>query len=75
MDTDSTNTNLRRGKMVTLEKNTHSDKLSLSGLSTDTKPTQTFQGQKIVNGSSFLEIDTQNVFFYDEQNHQWPDPS
>lgn len=61
--------------MVTVDKNTQSDKLSLSGLSTDTKPTQTFNGLKITNGSSFMEIDTQNVYFYDEENHIWPEPS
>ena len=61
--------------MVTLEMNTHSDKLSLCGLSTDTKPTNTFQGKKIVNGSTFLEVDTQNVYFYDEENGTWPEPS
>lgn len=61
--------------MVTVDKNTQSDKLSLSGLSTDTKPTQTFEGLKIINGSSFMEVDTQNVYFYDEENHTWPDPS
>lgn len=61
--------------MVTLEMNTHSDKLSLCGLSTDTKPTNTFQGKKIVNGSTFLEVDTQNVFFYDEEHNTWPEPS
>ena len=61
--------------MITLEMNSHSDKMSLCGLSTDTKPTETFQGKKIVNGSSFLEIDTQNMFFYDEENKEWPDPT
>ena len=61
--------------MITVEMNTHSNKMSLCGLSTDTKPTETFQGLKIVNGSSFMEIDTQNVFFYDEENATWPDPA
>lgn len=43
----------------------------LRGLSSDTKPTGTFQGNKIGNGSSFLEIDTQNVVFYDEASETW----
>lgn len=36
-------------------------KVELSGLSTDTKPTGTFAGKPIANGSSFFEMDTQNV--------------
>ena len=43
----------------------------LRGLSSDTKPTGTFQGNKIGHGSSFLEIDTQNVVFYDEASETW----
>lgn len=38
----------------------------LKGLSTDKKPIQ-----DIPNGSSFYEIDTGNVFMFDEQNKQW----
>ena len=45
--------------------------MSLKGLSTDTKPTDTFNGQKIANGSSFFEIDTQDVKFYDAENDVW----
>lgn len=41
--------------------------LELSGLSTDTKPT----GEKIPNGSSFLEMDTGTVYFWDKENSQW----
>ena len=46
-------------------------KLSLTGLSTDTKPIGNFNGIKLDNGSSFMELDTQNVFFYDEENETW----
>ena len=46
-------------------------KMSLEGKSTDTKPTVTFEGQKIANGSSFFEIDTQNVMFYDADIEDW----
>jgi hypothetical protein len=46
-------------------------KFELSGLSTDTKPTGTFAGKTIANGSSFFEMDTQNVKFYDAENDVW----
>lgn len=39
----------------------------LVGLSTDEKPTD----EKIVNGSTFYEMDTKSAFIYDEQNHIW----
>lgn len=38
----------------------------LRGLSTDTKPTE-----GVPNGSSFLEMDTGDVYMFDEQNHEW----
>ena len=60
--------------MVTLTKNTQENTFSLKGLSTDTKPTETFQGLEIPNGSSFFEIDTQNMVFYDAENKTWPTP-
>ena len=43
----------------------------LRGMSSDTKPTGTFQGVKIGNSSTFLEIDTQNIVFYDEDSETW----
>lgn len=46
-------------------------KVELSGLSTDAKPTGTFAGKAIANGSSFFEMDTQNVKFYDAENDVW----
>ena len=46
-------------------------KFELSGLSTDTKPTVIFDGKKIANGSSFFEMDTQNVKFYDADSDTW----
>ena len=46
-------------------------KFELSGLSTDAKPTGTFAGKTIANGSSFFEMDTQNVKFYDAENDVW----
>lgn len=40
--------------------------LRLRGLSSDTKPTE-----DIPNGSSFLEMDTGNVYVFDKENSQW----
>lgn len=46
-------------------------KFSLDGLSTDTKPTKEYNGHKIANGSSFFELDTQAIAFYDESTESW----
>lgn len=46
----------------------------LRGLSTDEKPT-TINGGKILNGSSFIEMDTQDIYFYDEENSEWVNPN
>jgi len=43
----------------------------LVGKSTDTKPTGKYMGMNIDNGSSFFEIDTQSVKFYDDSNDSW----
>lgn len=45
--------------------------MSLSGLSTDTKPTDEFKGANIKNGSTFYEIDTGKVFMLDGDSHTW----
>ena len=45
------------------------------GLSTDTKPTGTWKGTVIENGSSYVTIDTQKVVFYDRENETWPEPT
>ena len=42
----------------------------LRGLSTDEKPTK-IEENNIQNGSVFIEIDTQEVFIYDEENEEW----
>ena len=39
----------------------------LRGLHGDSKPT----GNEIPNGSSFLEMDTGDVYFWDKENSQW----
>lgn len=36
------------------------------GLSSDTKPTT-----NVPNGSTFIEMNTGNVFMFDEENTQW----
>lgn len=49
------------------------DKISFEfrGLSTDEKPTSTYGGANIANGSIFIEIDTEDILFYDEANSTW----
>lgn len=44
--------------------------VELRGLSTNTKPTET-NGKKIDNGSTFIEMDTGKIYFYDLENEQW----
>ena len=60
--------------MVTLTKygkNYNTVPLELSGLSTDLKPTLTYQTYTIANGSTFNEIDTGNTYKYDAENDTW----
>ena len=45
--------------------------LELSGLSTDEKPNGEVDGVRIVNGSTFFEMDTCNISIYDEENQKW----
>jgi len=45
--------------------------LQLWGLSSDVKPTEEYGGAKIANGSKYYEIDTANVYMYDEENATW----
>lgn len=46
----------------------------LRGLSTDEKPTELEYG-KINNGSVFIEMDTQNIYFFDLNSNSWLTPS
>lgn len=62
--------------MVTLTDTAYSNSgqnctLSLVGLSTDEKPVDTIQGLAITNGSTFFEMDTKTVKFFDEENRVW----
>ena len=45
--------------------------LTLEGLSTDTKPTGTYNGLIIRNGSIFYEMDTVKIYKYDAENVEW----
>ena len=64
--------------MVTIYKNnnlqvldgSNTKTVEIRGLSTDTKPTTVDSGD-IANGSVFIEIDTQKIFFFDGENKQW----
>lgn len=40
------------------------------GLSTEEKPTE-WDGKKIDNGSSYIEIDTKDIYFYDAESEEW----
>ena len=44
--------------------------VELRGLSTDTKPTEVNE-REVGNGSTFIEIDTGKIFFYDAENKEW----
>lgn len=46
-------------------------RFELMGKSSDTKPTKIYSGMAIDNGSSFFEIDTQAVKFYDVDTESW----
>lgn len=57
--------------MITLVKDDTTNELSFKGLSTDTKPTVKYDDLEIINGSTFFEMDTQQVFFYDGDTDDW----
>lgn len=44
--------------------------VELRGLSTDEKPTR-INGEEISNGTTFIEIDTGNIYMYDLENEEW----
>ena len=45
--------------------------LAFKGLATDTKPTGSYDGYNLMNGSSFFEMDTQDVYFYNGATDSW----
>lgn len=61
-------------EMITYGKKSQSQDAYLfefNGLSSDTKPTQTYDGAPIANGSTFMEMDTKTLYFYDAENDTW----
>lgn len=61
--------------MISIDKTDLKETLEFKGLSTDTKPTLEYEGLEIKNGSSFFEMDTQDVYFYDGGSNTWlPQP-
>lgn len=44
--------------------------VDIRGLSTDEKPTEAYN-KDIDNGSTFMEIDTGDIYFYDKENNEW----
>lgn len=61
--------------MISIDKTNLTETLEFKGLSTDTKPTLEYEGLEIKNGSSFFEMDTQDVYFYDGSTNTWlPQP-
>ena len=60
--------------MITAFRTTGTDEkgqFEFKGLSTDTKPTGTYNDTIIENGSSFFIMDTQDVKIYDESTESW----
>lgn len=61
--------------MITLYKSLTADDRSevmeLRGLSTDAKPTQTFKGFTVGNGSTFYEINTGKLFMFNADAGTW----
>jgi len=45
--------------------------LSITGKSTDTKPTVSYNGLTIKNGSTFYEMNTGDIYMYDEEAKTW----
>lgn len=46
-------------------------RFDLIGKSTDQKPIQSYNHRIIENGSSFIEMDTGLIYFFDEDNQIW----
>lgn len=44
---------------------------AFKGLSSDTKPTGEHAGLPIANGSTFIEMDTKHLKYYDEEGGTW----
>ena len=44
---------------------------SFNGLSSDTKPGEKYQNNTVENGSSFFELNTGKVYFWDRSGKAW----
>ena len=45
--------------------------MTFVGLSSDTKPTEEYNGSLIANGSTYFAMDTATAYMYDEANTTW----
>ena len=45
--------------------------LEIYGKSTDEKPIKIYDGFGIANGSTYFEMHTMKLYFYDAENHMW----
>lgn len=50
---------------------TNENLMELYGKSTDVKPIGELEGMSIPNGSSYFEIDTIKLYFYDAETSSW----
>ncbi len=50
---------------------TNENVMELYGTSGDEKPIEEFEGMSIPNGSSYFEIDTRQLYFYDAEYAEW----
>jgi len=54
-----------------IEKNLGDNVNGFYGLSTDTKPINSFNGVQIHNGYYFYEMDTQDIYMFDAESKTW----
>ena len=54
-----------------MARDAQSKTFAFKGLSSDTKPTGSYDGYVIENGSSFMELDTKTLFYYNEGAQTW----
>ena len=58
--------------MITIKGDPNSNNpLEIYGLSTDTKPVVRENGKDMVNGSSFIEMDTSKLYFFNGESKTW----
>lgn len=57
--------------MVTVLQGFHMGPIDLVGLSTDTKPTDIVDGKPVKNGSTFIEMDTGHVYWFNADAGSW----